>query len=290
MPVKHENWGPPVSGLGGRETPGVPEPAPQEPTPPPAAGNELATDNSDDSALHRKLVANGMTPVEVGRIYALTPEEVAALQTATQPLDRSAIEAELAEINKRMRGDRRGYFKDEGLQGRHRTLIEMQLKLDAESAPDGEATATKPDNAAGFAPELLDEWANQGGVAYHQGMVEKGTNAMLAAMGNEGEAFQAGFDALPQAAQNEVYRYLALDPGAWRPASDAAVKAFGELEEQAELLEEWGPRAPQKVATIRGRLGLILRALPEADRRAADDFIESWSPAQAKAILKVLAG
>jgi hypothetical protein len=168
--------------------------------------------------------------------------------------------------------------------------------LKAEQAPAKEQSVAQAE-AAGELDDpalraLVPEWEQQAGVEFHSQTLKRAVDAINADLDEaERGQFQAKFDALPVAAQTAVYRYLSVDGGgAWPAASVAQMDDFTSIPEQAELVAGWRSRAAQKVGTIRGRLGLILRSMSESDRAAADRFIESWSPAQAKAILRVLAG
>ena len=49
--------------------------------------------------------------------YGLNDAELDALTNRLRPGTRAAIDAEIAEIEKRLRKDRRGYFKDEAAAG-----------------------------------------------------------------------------------------------------------------------------------------------------------------------------
>ena len=85
-------------------------------------------DADDDSALHRKLLAEGIFSLaELALHYGLNREELDALSVPLPP-SRAEVEAELAEIARFRRQDRRAYFKDEALQQRERELIDLREK------------------------------------------------------------------------------------------------------------------------------------------------------------------
>ena len=93
-----------------------------------------AADTDDDSALHRKLLAEGIfTPDELALHYGLSREELDALSVPLPP-SRAAVEAELVEISRLRRQDRRAYFKNEAIQQRERELIDLSEKLRAQGA------------------------------------------------------------------------------------------------------------------------------------------------------------
>jgi len=50
------------------------------------------------------------------------------------------------------------------------------------------------------------------------------------------------------------------------------MQAFAESEEGAQLVQEWGNRAPRHVTATRGRVRLMLNATTAADRAKADQW------------------
>ena len=208
---------------------------------------------------------------------------------------RKSVEAELAEVLKQMRADRAAYFRNSEMQARHLRLIEQLQTLNAQPASEAKNQPSDEGNAAQDLDPALDalmeDLDKQGGRDFHVQTINRTVDAIYADM-EEGErlSFAEQFDALPLGARSAIYSFLSIDPGRWQPADDAAIAAFSQLPEQRELVDEWGRHAPRKVATVRGRVGAILRSMTEADRKAADAWLESWSPAQAKSILRALAG
>jgi hypothetical protein len=85
-----------------------------------------------------------------------------------------------------------------------------------------------------------------------------------------------------------AFAYLAVPSGTWPPANDATVQKFSSTGEGAALVAEWRGRAARNVATIRGRMGLMLKGMALDDRRLAEDWFDSLSSAQAKAVLRAL--
>src|ERR1051326_6658377 len=117
MPIERPDWGSPAAGAGygGRETAGAEPPAPEDKRAESAAEDLTVTDaeDADDSALHRRLLADGVfTPAELRRVYGLSAEEVEALSKPKVP-SRQSIEQEIASIQKDMKDNRQAYFKDE---------------------------------------------------------------------------------------------------------------------------------------------------------------------------------
>ena len=246
-------------------------------------------DADDDSALHRKLLVEALfTPDELALHYGLSREELDALSVPLPP-SRVAVEAELAETERQRRQDRRTYFRDEAMQTRERELIELRAKLRAQTAApmrelDGEGVS-------GLAPELLAEWENAGGVEYHLATAQRTAQAALNALEPEdASTFEKSFADLPAGAQTEVFRYLAVESGAWRPANDVALREFASTEEGARLLEEWGRGAARNLGIVRGRLALMLQSMTEPDRSAATAWFDGLPTGQARAVLKSLAG
>ena len=132
MPIERSNWGPKTDGP--RETPGnagAPAAATDEKHAEPVSEEPSHTAvDDDDSALHRKLLADGIfTPAELAKHYGLSDAEVDELsKPVPKPLSRQDIDKELAEIAKLRRTDRRAYNKDEAMQARERELLEARDK------------------------------------------------------------------------------------------------------------------------------------------------------------------
>jgi hypothetical protein len=243
--------------------------------------------------------ANGSTTgtdlVPVAGNEAIDASPVDTIEAQDAPTipgpSRKAVERELAEIADHRRKDRRSYFKNEAMLARELKLITMRENLKAEppaKEPDEQAEAGELDAAVAA---LVPEWEEQGGRAYHEQTLQRAVEAITGNLEQEERAsFEANFDALPLGARTAVFRYLSIGSGVWPAAKDAAMEEFKSIPEQRELCAEWGSRAARKVGNIRGTLKLIMGSMSEADRKAADAFIESWSPTQAKAILRVLAG
>ena len=106
------------------------------------------------------------------------------------------------------------------------------------------------------------------------------------------EDFEASFDAvfeeLPERAQTAIRYELARAPDSpARPASEADLKRFGSTEEGAACIREWGEDAGRKLAIVRTRLDRLLSA---GEMEAASVWFDELPAAQAKAVLRALAG
>src|SRR5262249_17411012 len=137
---------------------------------------------------------------------------------------------------------------------------------------------------------LIEEWEKQGGVQYHLGLAQRTVRAMMDGM-DEGEraGFMASFDQLPAGAQTGIYRYLAVNGGAWGQASEADVETFASTPDiGADLVRAWGSAAPRKVAVVRGRMRLMLEGMSKSDRDAAAAWFEGLPDGQASAVLQAL--
>jgi hypothetical protein len=214
------------------------------------------------------------------------PESAALAAPAEQRADSSSpedINAELDEISRVRRADLAAWFKNDALQARERELLELrEHQRQAGADPD------RPD----LDPKLLAEWEDAGGIDAHLAIAQKAAGSALNALGGEDRtALQDGFDGLPAGAQTQVIRFLGITPGGnVRPASDAALEAFAQTEEGAELVTEWRGRAAQKLGAVRGRMDLMLSGMSDADRAAAEQWFNALPAKQAAAVLRALAG
>jgi hypothetical protein len=112
----------------------------------------LADLDADDVATYRKLLSDGVfSPEELARHYGLSTEEVDGL-SKSKPPSRQSIDEEIAAIEQRIRADRRGWFKDEAAQARHRDLLALREKLKASPAP----AKSKPDNGGDGSRASID--------------------------------------------------------------------------------------------------------------------------------------
>ncbi len=103
--------------------------------------------------------------------------------------------------------------------------------------------------------------------------------------------FRGGFDGLPQAAQTAIITELALSPGgAVREADAGELQHFATTEEGAELVQEWRSRAGRKVGTIHDRVQRILGGMSAGEQETALAWFDNLTAAQAKSVLRGLAG
>ena len=248
--------------------------------------------DEEDAARYRKLLADGIfTPEELARHYSLTDAELDALTNRLRPGTRAAIDAELGAIEQRLRKDRRGYFKDEAAQARYRVLLEQRASLAAKPKAEIEAERDDQGDAPGINPDLLAQWEKQGGIEANVRQVRAVVGAMLDPLeDDDADALEESSDALPQGAQTTIYSYLAVAGGAWPQADAAALQAFGETAEGGELIAEWGNKAARNVGAVRKRMALILDSMTDADRTKTQTWFDALPMAQAKAVMRALAG
>jgi hypothetical protein len=328
MVIQRENWGPAAAHPGGRETRGdqYPHLTDSQPEAPAATDEEHAepaaevlaqdAEDADDSALHRKLLADGVfTPEELARHYGLSTEEVDAL-SKSKPPSRQSVEQELAAIQQRMRTDRAGYFKDKA-QSRYLEHIEQLQALKAapaKSKPDKGGDASRASIDAELAAirktmredrraydrdpkmqarhlELITAREDAIEVARQTEQTQTTVQAVLDAV-EDPEAFEGDFDSmfgsLPEQAQTAIRYEFAQPPASpARPASEADLKRFASVPEHAELVREWGREAGRKLAIVRTRLDRLLSA---GEMEAASVWFDELPGAQAKAVLDALAG
>ncbi len=101
---------------------------------------------------------------------------------------------------------------------------------------------------------------------------------------------ESGFDGLPAGAQTAIMGELALSPGRGREASEADLERFASTPEGAELVQEWRSRAGRNLATVRTRMERMLGRMSPGEEETALDWFDELPPAQAKAVLRALAG
>lgn len=240
------------------------------------------TVDQDMVDLARGAVASGhLSHEEIKRHFGLTNAEIAEARKPKQPT--RSIERELADLRKLRREDPKRYLQDE-VQARELKLLKMR---------EASVEAGKRDRSDGsqLPAELREAWEGQGGLEANLTRVQDVAETVLLGLDQtDAAALQESFDALPQSARSTVFSYLAVDGGGWPPASQADLKAFAESDEGKELAAGWGRKAPKMLATVRGRLRLILNALPEGDKEATAAWFDDLTPAQAKAVLGALAG
>ena len=84
---------------------------------------------------------------------------------------------------------------------------------------------------------------------------------------------------------------LALSPGgSVRVANETDLERFASTPEGAELVQEWRSRAGRNLATVRTRMERMLGRMSPGEEETALDWFDELSPAQAKAVLRALAG
>ncbi len=147
-------------------------------------------------------------------------------------------------------------------------------------------------NAQPFDQTMLDDWARTGGLEFHLGVAQGAAQAVLDAMPVEDKAgFESGFDGLPQAAQTAIITELALSPGgAVRLPNAEELQNFAADEAGGELVQEWRSRAGRKVGIIHDRVQRILGGMSEGEEKTALAWFDNLTAAQAKSVLRGLAG
>ena len=246
----------------------------------------------------RGLLKNGVyRPDEVARMYNLSPAELAAAQRPAQSVQQSnrrSVEQQLASIDKFRRSDRAAYNKDIRLQARERALIAQLETFKSDAASDLVETAA--DGADGELdvswadPALISEWRQHGGLKHHVAVVRAAvTKAFDELDEQEAHGLSESFSQLPPGAQTSIYGFLAVEPASWRKADAEDVAYFTNLEDTAPLIREWGPRAAEQVGVVVGRSKMMLNRMSAADREKTNDWIDSLSPSQFRAVAKALA-
>jgi hypothetical protein len=206
------------------------------------------------------LIATGgplRSEVEINR-EVLAPVRDPFAAPAPAILPEEAIDKELKEIATLRRTDRRAYDKDNALHKRELVLLSMKEQWIEANRQEhrwkvkaAQVLRTVPD-AQGFEKSYDKLWAN-----------------------------------LDEAAKDVIRYELAAPVGEQvvRPASEAAVARFATSDIGEELVREWGGQARKKLAIVQARAERLLRTGDEAI-----EWFESLPAAQARAVVKVLAG
>ena len=119
-------------------------------------------------------------------------------------------------------------------QARERELLKIRDGFKAEK-PSTENDASEPD-VSGLAPELVEVWEKEGGVAENLATARGTAQRALDELEPDEQAgLTQSFDALPASAKTEVFKYIAIKPGNWRAADEAAVEAFRSMPEGASM-------------------------------------------------------
>ena len=248
---------------------------------------------TDVAHFDRELDANVASSVNAGvwtreeaqRHYGYSAEDMD--RALAPPMSLASIQRELAEIDRLRRKDKHAYWKDEALLARERYLITLRGQLKAPAAP-----ASKEDSqydGSALDKDLLAQWERQGGVAYHLKTAQDAARAAMDALEpDEAQALMGSFDQLPASAQTSIFGFLAVEPGAWRPATDDFIEEFRESD-CGDLVKEWGSQAAKKFGVVLGRLNMMLKAMTPADRTKAEAWFFGLPAAQAVAVMKALA-
>jgi hypothetical protein len=245
---------------------------------------ELDAEEARGNAQLKRL---GMSDAEISKIRGRSPEDLGTPRSSVPT--RAAIEKELEELALLRKTDRARYWSPE-VQAREARLYELRAALSASQPAPAEVAA--PGDGAAIPQAVLDEWEKSyHGVEGHKQHAWKTVKGMLDELHAEDrDSLLTSFDRdLPEAVRAEVYRFIGFDArGGWRPADDAAVKAFAETEEGAALVAEWGTQAAKNVGAIKGQVATILKSLSAADRTQAGAWLDGLSSAQAKAVWRAL--
>jgi hypothetical protein len=198
---------------------------------------------------------------------------------APETSDRLAkIDEELHQIDAKRRENGPAYRRDTALQERELALLREKEKL-INGIGDG------------LDPELIAEWEKTGGVERNLSLARAAAQKALDELdeGEKGE-LAASFDGLPGKAQTEIYKYLAVEPGNWRPARDEELTVFASTDDGKALIEEWGANASKRLGQLRGRAAMMLGGMSAADRARTERWVNGLSSSQFRAVVRALLG
>lgn len=229
---------------------------------------------------------------------------------APQGMTLDDVNAELGQIEERMRSDRAGYFKDQAAQARHLALIEAKDHFGAADVADRDAgTDLDKVNAELAAIDKRRREDNAGytkdnamqarelellGIKERVEKTAKETTQLRSVVDPitkdmpDREDFEASFDGaygeMTPAEQRAVQVSLASPVEIARPAGDADVQRFASTPEGKACVDKWGAQAPRKVAVLQARF----------NRMAGNEKLTTWfnglSSEQAQRVYEGLAG
>jgi hypothetical protein len=190
--------------------------------------------------------------------HDLAPPSDPFAEPRPEILAEADVDRELKSIADLQRTNRQAYNRDNALQARYRDLLAMKEAWDESNAQDR-------------------RWKT------HAAQV-------LRAM-PDAKAFEQSYDRLwenlSEISRDAIRYELALTAQDYpaRPASEADVARFATSDIGAQLIREWGGQARKKLALVQARAERLLRTGEEAI-----EWFETLPTAQAKAVIKVLAG
>jgi hypothetical protein len=139
---------------------------------------------------------------------------------------------------------------------------------------------------------LVSEWERAGGFRLNYERVQERVSKLVGSFETRREqrAFMARFDRdLTESCRNAIYSNIAQGrPTFVRPADAATMKQFAATDVGQELIAEWGPDAPEKVALIRTRAARFYETLSDDDLADFGVWFESLKPRQIAAICRSL--
>jgi hypothetical protein len=268
-------------------------------------GDVLAGIDSQDISKYRSLLSDGsFTREELGKCYALSEAQVAALATPARP-SAASVAAELAELAQLRRSNPREYWLEQN-QRRERELLQRQDEAKADAPArraDGQAEGSlkrideelaaiaerrrtdrigymKDDQLQAHERELLEQKAQATETARAQEQI----TGILDNVENRSQ-FEADFDALPaeslQAVRVELGRPVEASPVRIPTAAD--LERFKSTPEGRECAELWGKDAPRKLGILRERIARM-------ESEAAWNWFDSLSSQDARAVILALSG
>jgi hypothetical protein len=195
-----------------------------------------------------------------------------------------------AEIERIMKSDRAGYFKNEALQREYYDLLAADLP--AESGEETRPVAARP---AAAQPEAQQPPAANSAEArailgeHEPETLERAGGKVGAIFGAlaEGSAardLEATFNALPPAVRSGIVAEMGrVEPGYIKHATIDEIAAIRTMPGMAELLRHWGTSAPRKLAVALEGYNRFRAGLSAEDRK---QFVGFWAhlPAREKVL------
>jgi hypothetical protein len=240
---------------------------------------------------------------------------IEARDTGVKPPDKpSAVDAEIASIEKLMRTDRREYERS-GAADRYLALLRAREGQDEAPAPtddwrrsseearrdrltmlrqrEAEAPATDPDEARrNLSPALVAQLEKSpGGFEHGLQRLQDGLASVLMHIPEGQERVQAieHFELLPLGAQDAALVELSRGRPFAPPASAAKLAEFRTLPVGDTLIAAWGGAASRRIGTVIARLDRARAGMSVSDRDAFDRYLDFAPPREMIAILWNLA-
>ncbi len=196
---------------------------------------------------------------------------------AQAPALPSAVDAEIADIERKMQDGQGEYWHSPEMQARYRQLVEIREGADE---PDG------------FDAPAVSEIARNFGLPAEAAAISRATAAAIEGdlTAEARQEVNAAVLGLPDTCRAAVVREFGQSVGQWEPASAEDVAQFAETGAGKILAGEWRDAAPRHLGIALGRWDRLTADLSDDDFDKLDDFYRNRLTADERAaVLRRLA-